>query len=87
MNITCLSRRPVLCYYCNAPAAYRETFASRDREGRIQMRGVCNACYRAARDGRHDGVPYRTRLRQASVSGRAEHGGDTFSQDLMPAPV
>ena len=35
--------RPVLCYCCNAPAVYRETFASRDREGRTRMRGVCSA--------------------------------------------
>ena len=78
--------RPVLCYCCNAPAVYRETFASRDREGRTRMRGVCSACSRAARDGRHDRSPYRTRLRQASAPGRTGRNGTPFTQNLTPAP-
>lgn len=55
---------PVRCYYCGAPATYRETFASRDRESRCQTRGVCDACYQAAREGRHDGIIYKQRRRQ-----------------------
>ena len=55
---------PVRCYYCGAPATYRETFASRDRESRCQTRGVCDECYQAAREGRHDGIIYKQRRRQ-----------------------
>lgn len=66
---------PVRCLYCGAPATYRETFASRDRESRRHTRGVCEDCYQAAREGRHDGIPHCTRVRQASVSGQAGHGG------------
>ena len=35
------------CYYCNAPAVYRETFASRDRRRRVTPRRVCDQCFEA----------------------------------------
>ncbi len=56
------------CYYCNAPASYKETFTSRDREDRANGRGVCTACYQAAREGRHDGIVYRQRKMAASMT-------------------
>ncbi len=72
---------PVRCYYCGAPATYRETFASRDRESRCQTRGVCDACYQAAREGRHDGIPIKQRRRAGScLAARAapEHQVETL---------
>jgi hypothetical protein len=42
------SARPIKCYICReAPAAYRETFAARDRDGRCHVRGLCEQCYQA----------------------------------------
>ena len=55
---------PYVCRYCGAPATWKETLASRDRESRCQTRGVCDACYQAAREGRHDGIIYKQRRRQ-----------------------
>jgi len=75
---------PVRCYYCGAPATYRETFASRDRESRCHTRGVCDDCYQAAREGRHDGIIYKQRMR-----GRiAPHGtpGERFPATVRPIP-
>jgi len=82
---------PVRCYYCGAPATYRETFASRDRESRCHTRGVCDDCYQAAAEGRHEGIIYKQRQRtyligkmyqetKKAPSGRSdrEFGGQTI---------
>jgi hypothetical protein len=40
--------RPIKCYICREePAAYRETFTARDRDGRCHVRGLCEQCYQA----------------------------------------
>ncbi|MCC7555352.1 MAG: hypothetical protein KO254_04420 [Methanoculleus marisnigri] len=56
------------CYYCGKPASYRESFEARDREGRCYTRCVCDDCYQAAREDRHDGIVYRQR--------RSKHSGN-----------
>lgn len=43
------------CRRCGAPATWKETFESRDRRRCRAVWCICDKCYQAAKDGRHDG--------------------------------